>query len=56
MVARVSDEIPAAPMALFTVVREPDLEWLEMALLTIIAEWRKGEHKAPKRWEIGDRA
>lgn len=40
------------PDATLTILREPDLEWLETMVLTIAAEWRKGEHTAPKRFEL----
>lgn len=39
-------------LAFFTVLKDDDMEQVETTLLMILAEWKKGEHKAPKRFEI----
>ena len=44
----VADDI----VALFTILRDTDLDTIEAKVLAIIAECRAGEHQAPKRWEI----
>ena len=40
------------PAALFTILRDTDLDAIEAQVLAILAECRAGEHQAPKRWEI----
>lgn len=43
---------PGEALAFFTVLKDDDMDAIEAAVLTIFCEWKKGEHKAPKRFEI----